>query len=161
MAIKEVILKMYKINFTKTNKEAWTPKRAHNTDSGYDIAAIETPSLERDDDGYIKYLSYNSGIAVSPPENIYFLLYPRSSIRKYNILLCNSVGVIDTSYRGDIIACFSPTIRTKDIEDLVIYKKGDRIAQLIPQIRLDIDFLEFTSLQSTDRDCKGFGSSGQ
>jgi len=152
---------MNKIKFIKNHKDATAPRRAHISDSGYDIVSAADAEIERDASGHILYLSYNSGISIEPPDNVYFLLYPRSSVRKYNLLLCNSVGVIDTSYRGDVLVCFRPTIYTENIDDLNIYKKGDRIAQLIPRIRLDIDFVESSYVRATKRGCGGFGSSGE
>jgi len=75
--------------------------------------------------------------------------------------LCNSVGVIDTSYRGDVLVCFTPTFPTKTVDDLIIYKQGDRIAQLIPQILLNVDFVESKDIKDTLRGSGGFGSSGK
>ena len=148
------------IEFTKKHINAKTPVRAHDNDSGYDVTAAEDALVIRDTSGYISFLSYDTGIIVSPPENIYFLLYPRSSIRKYDLSLSNSVGVIDTSYRGNILVCFTPTIYTRKLDDLKVYDCGDRIAQLIPQIRLDITLKESDLIGSSERGSKGFGSSG-
>jgi len=146
--------------FIKNHPSAVIPSKAHKSDSGYDLVAVKRDIYFSDKTGFISYVSYDTGIVVSPPDNIYLLLYPRSSIRKYDMLLCNSVGVIDTSYRGNIIACFTPTIYTKSINDLIIYNEGDRIAQLIPQILLDITFKELNEVDITNRGGGGFGSSG-
>jgi dUTP pyrophosphatase len=147
--------------FKKTKDNAVIPTRAHISDSGYDITASSRSVFINEKTGYISYIEYKTGISICPPENIYFLIYPRSSVRKYDLSMCNSVGVIDTSYRGDIAVCFAPTIPSKSIDDLIIYNDGDRIAQLIPQILLDIDFIESNDIKSTIRGCGGFGSSGK
>ena len=148
------------IKFKKTINGAQEPKRNHPSDSGYDVVSATDASVVRDSNGYIKHISYNTGISLEPPEDTYFLLYPRSSIRKYNLSLSNSVGVIDTSYRGDVIVCFTPTIYTKRTDDLLIYRKGDRIAQLIPQIIVNVLLKEVNSVKETERGSKRFGSSG-
>ena len=148
------------IEFTKKHIKAKTPARFHDNDSGYDVTAAEEAMVIKDAHGYISFLSYDTGIVVSPPENIYFLLYPRSSIRKYDLSLSNSVGVIDTSYRGNILVCFTPTIYTRKLDDLKVYDCGDRIAQLIPQIRLDITLKESDLVGNSERGSMGFGSSG-
>jgi dUTP pyrophosphatase len=149
------------INFKKTNHNAVSPLQSHTSDSGYDLTATDMSIRINEKTGYISYIEYNTGISIEPPENIYFLLYPRSSIRKYDLSLCNSVGVIDTSYRGDVLVCFTPTFPTKTVDDLIIYKQGDRIAQLIPQILLNVDFVESKDIKDTLRGSGGFGSSGK
>jgi|TARA_Y100000310_G_C20698379_1_gene827339 dUTP pyrophosphatase len=149
------------INFKKTNHNASSPLQSHTSDSGYDLTATDVSVRINEKTGYISYIEYNTGISIEPPENIYFLLYPRSSIRKYDLSLCNSVGVIDTSYRGDVLVCFTPTFPTKTVDDLIIYKQGDRIAQLIPQILLNVDFVESKDIKDTLRGSGGFGSSGK
>lgn len=148
------------INFIKNLSHSVIPSKSHRSDSGYDLTAASMSVCVSEKTGYISYIAYDTGISIEPPENIYFLLYPRSSIRKYDLSMCNSVGVIDTSYRGSIIACFVPTIPSKTINDLIIYNKGDRIAQIIPQTILDIDFIESDDIQDTIRGDGGFGSSG-
>jgi dUTP pyrophosphatase len=153
-------MKDINIRFKRVNESAQQPVRAHSTDSGYDIFAATGPSVVLDKNQNISYIKYDTGISIEPPDNVYFLLYPRSSIRKYSLSLSNSVGVIDTSYRGNIIVCFTPTIHTKEIEDLAVYEQGDRIAQLIPQIRLDVNFQESSYVNETERGSGGFGSSG-
>ena len=106
------------------------------------------------------------------------LLYPRSSIIKTNLILANSVGVIDSGYRGSIKVCFryiappedmkiieGPSVRGKHARSIVtsidpnrVYRKGDKIAQLIPcnHQYLDIDYVN--SVSDSERGSSGFGS---
>ncbi|MAG27494.1 dUTP diphosphatase [Candidatus Pacearchaeota archaeon] len=148
------------VKFIKKHNNATIPSRAHSSDSGYDITASDMSVVFNEKTGYISYIAYDTGISIEPPGNMYFLLYPRSSVRKYDLSLCNSVGVIDTSYRGNVVACFTPTFPTKSTDDIIIYNIGDRIAQLIPQLLLDITFEETSDINKTERDDGGFGSSG-
>lgn len=149
------------VNFTKKHNNSSIPSKSHPSDSGYDLTATEMSVVLNDETGYISYIAYDTGLSIDPPDDIYFLLYPRSSVRKYDLSLCNSVGVIDTSYRGNIIVCFTPTIPAKSINEITIYDVGDRIAQLIPQLLLDITFKETSDIKNTDRGDGGFGSSGK
>ena len=90
-------------------------------------------------------------------EDVHYLLYPRSSIFKNNVYLANSVGVIDRTYRGTLMAA----VGVIDIESGATLAAGIRLVQVvapdmghIKQIRL-VD-----SLPETVRGAGGFGSTG-
>jgi dUTPase len=105
------------------------------------------------------------------PPNHDMLLYPRSSISNYDLMLANSVGVVDCEYRNELIFRFKPTkhIQTKYIQDskhinskLKIYQKGDKIGQATIIIKSKYELLEVDFIpQNTDRGLGGFGSSGK
>jgi dUTP pyrophosphatase len=99
-------------------------------------------------------MEYGTGLAVEIPEGHVGLLFPRSSISNSGLILTNSVGVIDSGYRGEI------KFRFKHIPDTAYYKPGDRIGQLIVMPYPEIDFQEVEELSSTERGEGGFGSSG-
>lgn len=71
-------------------------------------------------------------------------------------MLTNSVGVIDSGYRGEIMAKFK---RVTDEFDS--YQVGDRIAQLIIIPYPEVTFEEVDELSESDRGEGGYGSSGQ
>ncbi len=71
--------------------------------------------------------------------------------------MSNSVGVIDSGYRGEIKCRFKITTE----EDCEIYDFGDKIAQLIIIPYPKIEFEEVFELSSTKRSEGGFGSSGR
>ena len=90
-------------------------------------------------------------------EDVHYLLYPRSSIFKSNLYVANSVGVIDRTYRGTLMAA----VGVIDIESAATVAAGVRLVQVvapdmghIKQIRL-VD-----SLPETVRGAGGFGSTG-
>lgn len=90
--------------------------------------------------------------------NLSYYLYPRSSIIKYPLRLANSVGIIDSGYRGNIKACFD----IKNTESLTI-PKYTRLVQICsptlkPLVVKLLDNLE--ELETTERGDNGFGSSG-
>jgi dUTPase len=86
------------------------------------------------------------------------LVFPRSSISKYHLSLCNSVAVIDSSYRGEIKLRFR---RLKEMGNF--YQKGDKIGQLIffsPCVP-ELIFVDKFENKTTLRGEKGFGSTGR
>ena len=70
----------------------------------------------------------------------------------------NSVGIIDPSYRGNIKLRFKVT---QPYENALIYKKGDRIGQLILRSLLTSEFELVSDLTETSRGSGGFGSTGR
>ena len=89
------------------------------------------------------------------PEGYVGLVFPRSSISKTDHYLRNSVGVIDSGYRGEIkIRMSTPLLGG------VEYKEGDRIAQLIIMKLPWVNIEEVEELSDTDRGDGGFGSTG-
>ncbi len=141
-----------KIKFKKLHPRAKSPERAHEDDAGFDLFACQTDWSIHEASGL--YTEYGTGIAVEIPKGYVGFLMPRSSISKTRHLLKNSVGVIDSGYRGEIKFRFSPdTTRTA-------YSVGDRVGQIV-FIRLPkIDMEEVDELSPSNRGTGGFGSTG-
>lgn len=89
-----------KIKFKKLNSNAVIPKRGTTGAAGFDLTAVSM---------YVKEntLKYDTGIAVEIPPGYVGLVFPRSSVCKTGLSLANSVGVIDSDYRGSISLCFT------------------------------------------------------
>ena len=86
----------------------------------------------------------------------HFWLLPRSSISKLGLMMMNSVGVIDRSYRGELIAALWNTRN-----EPVSVKKGQRLVQIVARDMSDITQLTVVdSLPDTVRGEGGFGSTG-
>jgi dUTP pyrophosphatase len=102
-------------------------------------------------------VTYGTDIALEIPEGFVGLVFPRSSIRKYELILSNSVGVIDSGYRGEIQATF----KKENGLDSLAYKVGDRICQIMIIPHPIIEFEEVNELNNTDRGQGGFGSTGK
>ena len=135
------------IKIKKLHPNAIIPEYAKIGDAGLDLTAVdfEVTGL---------HITYKTGLAVAIPEGFVGLLFPRSSVYKTGQYLTNSVGVIDSGYRGEIMLKFTrPELDSQ-------YKVGDRVGQLIimpyPQIKLE----EVEDLGTTDRGRGGFGSTG-
>lgn len=138
-----------RIKIKKLDEKAVVPKYAHFGDAAVDLVAVRT---WEDDHGN---LCYGTGLAMEIPQNHVGLLFPRSSISKTNLRLCNSVGVIDSGYRGEIIFKFD----RKGFIDKA-YGINDRVGQMMIVPIPSIQFLEVEQLPSSDRGAGGFGSSG-
>jgi dUTP pyrophosphatase len=88
---------------------------------------------------------------------VHYWMPPRSSISKTGLVLLNSIGVIDASYRGELMAFLW---NTKDEE--VTVKKGDRLVQIVAPTMGHINTITIVDeLDETDRGDGGFGSSGR
>lgn len=142
-----------KVKIKKLHPDAVIPTYAREGDAGMDLTAIGL-RYEMDQ----KCISYNTGIAIEIPQGYVGLLFPRSSNCKKDLLLSNSVGVIDSGYRGEIKLKFryaEPLIGAK------IYDKNERIGQLIIMPYPQIEFEEAEELSKTERGDGGYGSTGK
>ena len=139
-----------KVNIKKIIEEAVIPAYSRNGDAGLDLTAT---SFSIENDCYV----YGTGIAIEIPEGYVGLIYPRSSISNYDLILANHVGVIDSNYRGELILKF----KKKSSLFNKIYIVGDRIGQLIIMAYPSIEFSICEDLSSTNRNTANFGSSGE
>lgn len=141
-----------KVNFKKLHPNAEIPTYATAGAAGMDIKAV---SKEIDKYGNV---SYNTGLAIQLPEGFVGLLFPRSSISKHPLNLCNSVGVLDSDYTGEIKFKFN-LLNAEGKEP--IYNPGDRIGQIIILPYPKIELIEVEELVQTERGEGGFGHTGQ
>jgi dUTP pyrophosphatase len=138
------------IKIKKLNPNAIIPLYAKKGDAGMDLTATEIINQE------VFQIVYGTGLAVEIPEGHVGLVFPRSSIRKYDLALSNSVGVIDAGYRGEIQVTFT---KKKGVVSKV-YEIGDRICQLIILPFPFINFVEANELFDSERGEEGHGSTG-
>ena len=141
------------VKFKKLDERAVMPKEAHSTDAGMDMVAISRTETDQ-------YVSYDTGIAMAIPEGYMGLLFPRSSISKKDLVLANSVGIVDSSYRGSISFRFKTLNENSDSLVRLAYEKGDRIGQLVIMPFPDIELVEAKDLDETERNGGGYGSTG-
>lgn len=138
------------VKFKKLHNNAVIPSYATAGDAGLDMVATDL----RDWHDQVVYMT---GIAVEIPEGHVGLLFPRSSIRKYQLSLSNSVGVIDSGYRGEIQFTFNKTSGPASQK----YKIGERIGQLVIIPYPIIEAVEVDELSDSERGEGGFGSTGK
>lgn len=165
-----------KVKIKKLTKSAVIPSYAKEGDAGLDLVAT---SKATDEYGNIVY---GTGLAVEIPKGYVGLLFPRSSNAKTNLYLTNSVGVIDSGYRGEIMMKYKcmcngfpyinywwqkKVLRRKEVNIGTVcltqnaYNVGDRIGQLVIIKLPTIELVEAESLSETDRGNAGFGSTGK
>lgn len=142
---------MIKVKIKRLDLAAKIPSYSKTHDACMDITAISESYINNDGYGYIEY---GTGLAFEVPEDHVMLIFPRSSISNTGMLLSNSVGVLDSGYRGEL------RFRFKYIKDSVKYNIGDRVGQLMIIPRPVIEFEEVDDLDATDRGSGGFGSTG-
>lgn len=138
------------LKYKKLYEDVISPERAYISDMCFDLFAYSEPIQSE------TFVQYNTGLVFDIPHGYDMLLFPRSSISKYDLVLCNSVGVIDQGYKGEVLVRFKQINKSGKI-----YQKGDRIVQatLIPKVLYSLTEVEEIST-SSERGTGGFGSSG-
>lgn len=155
------------------------PQAMRSGDAGVDLYAVSRKVVRK---GGRYVFTYGTGIALEIPEGYVGLLAPRSSISKTKLRLANSIGIIDSNYRGELILKFvgdtslvpvskngpyvgqngqnEPNME-RGFSRGDIYSIGDRIGQLMIIPYPIISFEAVESLSETSRGEGGFGSSGR
>ena len=137
----------------KLVENAVIPVRSKHGDAGLDLFAISMGHNAR-------FTEYFTGLAIEIPYGYVGLIFPRSSLSRYDMLLANSVGVVDSGYRGEISIRFK-TVKNPLSTDTEIYKVGDRVAQLVILELPDVLVAEVDELSSSERGNSGYGSTGK
>lgn len=142
-----------KVKFKKLVPEAVLPSYSKVGDAGLDLTSN---SIQQE----LKYIEYGTGIAVEIPEGYVGLVFPRSSISKVDLVQANSVGVIDSGYRGEIKVRFK-IVNHQDYGKSTQFIVGERIAQLVIIPYPIIEVVESDTLSETERGEGGFGHTGK
>lgn len=97
------------------------------------------------------------GFAIEIPKGYHAKIFPRSSTGlKTNVRMANSVGIIDSDYRGEV-----GFIAEAKYNGYNFIHKGERIAQMLIEKNVDVEFVQVEELSDTERGEGGFGSSGR
>jgi len=139
-----------KIKIKKTHQDAVIPSYAKNGDAGMDLTVTEIKEETEHS------ILYGFGLSIEIPNGYVGLIFPRSSIKNFDLVLSNSVGVIDSGYRGEIMGSFKKTSN-----DPKIYKIGERAAQIFILPYPKIQFVTVNDLTKTERNEGGFGHTGK
>ena len=151
-----------------------TPKLSYakEGDAGIDLTAT---SKWYDEHGNV---CFGTNRAFEIPKGYVGLIFPRSSNAKQQLLLSNSVGVIDSGYRGEVMMKFKSSASSFSLKTLIklifnqdanttlinnykiSYNVGDRIGQIIILPYPQIEFEEAEELSETERNTGGYGSTG-
>ena len=162
-----------KVKIKKLNEDAVIPTYSQDGDAGMDLVAT---SKSFDTDGNVVY---GTGLAFEIPKGYVGLIFPRSSNAKQQLLLSNSVGVIDSGYRGEVMLKFKSSASSFSLKTLfklifnqdakttlinnqkISYNVGERIGQIIILPYPQIEFEEAEELSETERGKGGYGSTGK
>lgn len=137
------------INVCIHNGFAKIPTKGSEYSAGYDLYSCEDGII-----GAKQRKIINTGIKIEIPTGLYGRIAPRSGLAlKYGIDVF--AGVIDSDYRGEI-----KCILYNSGDDDYIYHIGDRIAQIIFEKYYDFNLNITNSLEHSERQDNGFGSTG-
>lgn len=139
------------VKVKKLNKSAVIPEYAKFGDAGLDLTI--TRIIDETEDKIV----YGTDLSLEIPLGYVGLVFPRSSIRKYQLSLTNCVGVIDSGYRGEIQGTFNKLNGNFSEK----YNVGERGMQLIILPFPKVKMVESDQLSETDRGDNGHGHTGQ
>lgn len=143
------------LKIKKVRENAKVPQRATEGSAGIDLcAAIDEPVLLKK--GATAVIP--TGIAIALPSSNYgAFVFARSGLAvKHGIGLLNSVGVIDSDYRGEIMVGV-----INQIDEEYTIQPGERIAQMVIMPVSTMPVEEVCELEETERGAGGFGSTGK
>ncbi len=144
------VLKVLKLN---DGADAGTMSYGSLCAAGIDLATPtgETIIIEPGEFAKIKL-----GISIEIPDGCFGAIYPRSGLAtKQGLVIKNTVGIIDSDYRGEVMVCLH---NTSDYVQTI--EPGSRVAQMIIQPYVKVNIVEVNSLTDTKRGNGGFGHTG-
>lgn len=165
---------MIDVKIRKVHPDATIPTYAHPGDAGMDVTAV---LINVTDD----YIEYDTGLQFQLPPGYVMLIFPRSSNSKKDLLLANSVGVLDSGYTGNLKLRYKLNYRIEQLgtnhtldrsafevnispTNILIsnkyYNIGDRVGQIMIIPYPEINFIETENFEDTERGSGGFGSTG-
>ncbi len=141
------------VKFLKLNENAIVPTYGTQFAAGADLYTLPGEDI------IIKSgetVMIHTGIAMQIPDGTAAFIFARSgTATKRGLAPANKVGVIDSDYRGEVmVPIHNHSSETQQIAG------GERIAQMVIMPYVKAEFLESEALDETDRDTKGFGSTG-
>lgn len=136
----------FEIKVKRLRQEAIMPQTMTEGSAGMDLAIPYTKAILPG----IHYIQL--GFAIEIPEKHVGLIAPRSSLHKSRLSLANTVGVIDSDYRGEL------TLALEYDGPGTILEVGQRLAQLLIMPIRNCAIIEEQELTNTERGDGGFGS---
>lgn len=145
------------VKIKKLFDDAIIPTHGSEYAAGYDLYAYiknESGTLQIAPQRMMKI---NTGISIALPHDTFGGIYARSGLAtKRGLRPCNCVGVVDSDYEGEVlVALYNDSDEVQEVKD------GERIAQLVIQPYVAVDFKEVDELPHTKRGDGGFGSTGK
>ncbi len=142
-----------KIDIQLLDPDLPAPSYAHEGDAGCDLFSTANVEIKPGERQIVP-----TGIAVAIPAGYAGFVQPRSGMAaKHGMGIVNTPGLIDSEYRGEI----KVILINLDPETTFRAGRGDKIAQLVIQPVMAVDFNVVETLDETVRGAGGFGSSGR
>lgn len=144
------------------NRDAYTVyekfDRTHSADNaGMDLHCCEDVVIKSGELAFLKLGIRGRLVDEAGGVAQHYYLYPRSSISKKGLMMANSVGIIDRSYRGELMGA----VRNVTDEDVIV-SRGERLFQIVaPNMGHICETARWDSLDETVRGDGGFGSTGK
>ena len=144
---------MLKVKFKKLNSNVKLPVKGSSHAACYDVFA-HSITFDSHGNAVIGF-----GFKTEIPNGYKGVIVPRSGFTKHKWLMNNSLGVIDSDYRGEWMMKIKPFDQPIS-ESFLPFGVGDRCAQIYFEKVLDVQFEEVDELSDSDRGGGGFGSTG-
>lgn len=142
---------MINVKIKKLNDNAIIPTRGSEYAAGYDLYACSDDLITIAPHSTVKI---GTGLAIEIPEGYFGAIFARSGLAtKKGLRPSNCVGVVDSDYRGECIVALH-----NDTDVYMSIEPYERIAQLVIQPYLSVEFTEVDELSDTERGVGGFGS---
>lgn len=142
LSLKSPILKLITSTFL--------PEYKTSGSACFDLAITRSKTLKPNE-----LYNFGTGIKCEIPKGWCMLVYPRSSLGQKKCIIPNSVGVIDSDYRGEVKI---PVLNLSDND--VCFDIGQRIAQgMLVKVK-QCKIIKTNTLSDTQRGIGGFGSTG-
>ncbi len=144
---------MIELKVRRLREDAVLPERAHPTDAGLDLSAVEACII-----GPGERAAVPTGLAVAIEPGWAGLVVPRSGLaRRHGVTVANAPGLIDAGYRGEVLVLLVNL--GSEPHSVAV---GDRIAQLVLTPVSSGTVVAVADLPDSDgREVDGFGSSGR
>ena len=154
----------------KLRQDAEIPTYAHINENGNpNDMGMDIRCVDYEYDAKHKRFIYHTGLAFKIPQGYGMLIFPRSSNTKTEAYLANSVGILDSTYTGELIFAYklrdnleyylgyddNELSNLEAVNELAPYKVGDRIGQIVILPYPAITFTEVDELPDTDRGSDG------
>ncbi len=144
---------MAEVKYIKLNENAIVPSYGTPFAAGADLYTLPGDTITINPG---ETVMIHTGIAMQIPDGAAAFIFARSGIAtKRGLAPANKVGVIDSDYRGEIMV---PIYNHSDsVQEIA---SGERVAQMVIMPYIKAEFIECEELDNTERDTKGFGSTG-
>ncbi len=126
------------------------PAYAKQGDAAFDLFLNIEEAITLQPDQTVKI---GCGIAMEIPEGHFGMVVPRSSLSKRNLMMANTLGIIDSGYRGEILTVIRNIGTTPEV-----LNPQDRLFQMAIIPFTQVTFNSVENLSDTDRGEGGFGS---